>query len=219
MHANVQELLAYRDEEPLDAAVRRHVAGCTECSAEVARLRELKADLRRLASFVVPSRPWNTVRERLEQPAPRPSRYWPALSAGGVMAACLLAFLWTAHRSSLPLPAPGGELVDRVSPAHDVAIEPLVAHSQRLEAILRALPPRPAAEKAVTSATIDELQTRIQLLDLQLSGIAASGADPERMRPLWNARVQLLNSLVYVRYAESAGEGSRSSYPIELGVI
>ena len=80
--------------------------------------------------------------------------------------------------------------------------------SQRLDALLQILRRPAQVERAGTSATIDELQSRIQLLDLQLS------ATPKDQLPhaqrLWSARVELMNSLVHVRYAEAAGSADIS---------
>jgi hypothetical protein len=95
----------------------------------------------------------------------------------------------------------------------------LVTRSQRLEGILQSLPRRPTVERAATSATIDELQARIQLLDLQLSTVATSDPDRDRTQRLWNTRVQLLSSLVSVRCAEAARDGDASVNPFLIGVI
>jgi hypothetical protein len=217
MHAHFQELLAFRDGEPIDSNVRLHIEGCTECGGEVARMRQLRSRLESLAVFEAPAAAWGAVREQLNITPAAPSRYWPALSAGSVMAACIAAFLWMTHHFST-LPDAANAPAVQVG-ARDAAIAPLVAHSQRLEALLRALPPRPRVEQAMTSATIGELETRIQWLDLELAGVSSNGASQEEVRHLWDARVQLLNSLVYVRYAESAGAGFRAASPLELGVI
>jgi hypothetical protein len=72
-------------------------------------------------------------------------------------------------------------------------------------------------ERAATSAAIDELQTRIQMLDQQLS--AAANDDGYRTQRLWSARVQLMNSLVYVRYAEAARNSDRSDPSSTIGAI
>jgi hypothetical protein len=95
----------------------------------------------------------------------------------------------------------------------------LVTRSQQLENILQRLPRRPTVERAATSATIDELQARIQVLDLQLSTVVKSDPDRDRAQRLWNTRVTLLNSLVSVRYAEAVSDGYRSVNPPDSGVI
>jgi RNA polymerase sigma factor (sigma-70 family) len=65
----------------------------------------------------------------------------------------------------------------------------------------------------------DELQTRIQLLDLQLSTVATSDSDQDRAQRLWSTRVQLLSSLVSVRYAEAVRDGEASVNPLASAVI
>jgi hypothetical protein len=98
------------------------------------------------------------------------------------------------------------------------AIGTLITRSQRLEAILHTLPPRPNVERAGTSAAIDELQTRIQLVDSQLSDPIKSGLDRSQAQRLWSARVELLDSLVHVRYAEAASAGDWT-HSFNIGVI
>jgi DNA-directed RNA polymerase specialized sigma24 family protein len=98
----------------------------------------------------------------------------------------------------------------------DATIQSLVSRSQRLEAVLNTLPPRPTVERAATSVAIDELQTRIQILDQQLS---AAADDRHQTQRLWSARVQLMNSLIYVRYAEAARNGDRPDHSPAFGAI
>jgi hypothetical protein len=173
---------------------------------ELARLSRLKHELRQLPSFEPPEHAWPLIRERLERlPRRRLGGPWifvPAAVAAGLVAT--LTLLWMMH-------------MDRGHPGPDDAIQSLVSRSQRLEAVLNTLPPRPTVERAATSAAIDELQTRIQLLDQQLS--AAANDDGHRTQRLWSARVQLMNSLVYVRYAEAARNGDRSDHSSTMGAI
>jgi hypothetical protein len=175
---------------------------------ELARLSRLKHELRQLPSFEPPEHAWPLIRERLERlPRRRRGVRWvfvPAAVAAGLVAT--LTLLWLMH-------------MDRghAGPDDDDTIRSLVSRSQRLEAVLNTLPPRPTVERAATSAAIDELQTRIQMLDQQLS--AAANDDGYRTQRLWSARVQLMNSLVYVRYAEAARNGDRSDHSSTIGAI
>jgi hypothetical protein len=57
------------------------------------------------------------------------------------------------------------------------------------------------------------------MLDLQLSSVIKNDADREQAQRLWSARVELLDSLVYVRYAEAARNGYESVNTIDTGVI
>jgi hypothetical protein len=126
-----------------------------------------------------------------------------------------LALLWSTHRDR------GGLAADNTIETIDEEdmIGSLVTRSQQLENILQRLPRRPTVERAATSATIDELQARIQVLDLQLSTVVKSDPDRDRAQRLWNTRVTLLNSLVSVRYAEAVSDGYRSVNPPDSGVI
>jgi hypothetical protein len=129
----------------------------------------------------------------MERPAPRRSHRYAAVSlAATLLIAVSLAVLQT-PRHETALPSENGT----------EALRQLVTRSQQLEELLQHLPPRPAVERAATSAAIDELQSRIQMLDVQLSASDARDGDRERVRRLWDTRVQLLHSLIDVRYAET----------------
>ena len=174
---------------------------------ELARLKKLKHELRQLPSFEPPEHAWPLIRERLERlPRRRRGVPWvfaPAAVAAGLVVALTSLWLMHLHRGHA---GPG-----------DDTIQSLVSRSQRLEAVLNTLPPRPTVERAATSAAIDDLQTRIQILDQQLS--AATNDDRYRTQRLWSARVELMNSLVYVRYAEAARNGDRPDHSSTIGAI
>jgi hypothetical protein len=80
----------------------------------------------------------------------------------------------------------------------------LMAQSQHLEDLLQRLPERPRIERVSTAAMIVTIQDRIQWLDFQLSGSGDGGLNEEQTRRLWRERVELMDSLVKVRYAEGA---------------
>jgi hypothetical protein len=83
-------------------------------------------------------------------------------------------------------------------------LDELVAQSQQLERLLRKLPQRPRVERVSTAAAIDTIEQRIQWLDFQLSSAPESFSE-EQSRLLWRERVELMDSLVKVRYAEAGG--------------
>jgi len=212
MHADFQELLSLRAGEPVAADVAQHVSKCPKCGLELGRLQRIAHELHQLPQFEPPQRVWQDVRERLVQGAPRRSRggwIYPSAAAASIVAIAA-SVLWTitidrdnAARNTAVV---GGSTL----PVGDQdSIAPLVVRSQELEALLQQLPRRPTVERAATSATIDEIQSTIQMLDLQLS--SGSQLDHEEAQRLWNTRVQLLDSLVYVRY----GEVARDAHPIK----
>lgn len=190
--ATIDQLLSLRDGEPVSAGVALHVSECAICARELARLRERQAALRQLPSIAAP--PYDAAalyRRRHGRPQ------WQ--SAGlGVLAAgvCAVAIMvgFNVRRES-------------VAPSMQVDTAPVVAQlvsqSQDLESRLASLPSRPQVERASTSITIDTLQGRIQWVDYQLTLADQAGISDHDAVRLWRDRVQLMNSLVTVRYAEA----------------
>jgi len=208
MHPGIRELLTLRDGAPVAARIAEHAKACEQCRAEIARLKTLGTQLRQLPGFAPPPRTWIAIGQALSNPAPAPDRLLGgrtvALAAGLLGATLLSALLWQSERRQViatqaPIAADFGE-------ARAESLSSLVAQSQRLEALLRDLP-RPAVERAATAATIDELQARIQVLDAQLSDTQGGGLDRAQAQQLWTSRLQLLDSLLGVRYAERAAHG------------
>ncbi len=174
----------------------------------------LRNALRALPPLEPPAGAWERIAASLAQ-AParhvtvRASAHWTrGLSLAAVASIALLLVLFPGFLQQ------GGDAAGSGPP-----LDLLVSRSQQLEATLHAMPPRPAVERAANSATIDALQARIQWLDAELSGHEAGS---ERARELWGSRVQLLDSLVAVRYAEAvrAGQANYSRYvPVTRGEL
>lgn len=219
MHADFQELLSLRAGEPVAADVAQHVSKCPKCGLELGRLQRVAHDLRALPPFEPPERVWQNVQHHLAQNTPRHGRVgWVYLSAAAAAVVAIVAsVLWTSTidrdgglRTSAIVAGSAQPVSDRDS------IAPLVVRSQQLEAVLQRMPERPTVERPATSATIDEIQSTIAMLDTQLSNGAQ--LDHEQAKRLWNTRVELLDSLVYVRYAEVARD-SRPINTLDTGAI
>lgn len=216
MHADFQELLKLRDAAPLDAGIAAHVARCRECTLELERLRDLKAALRGLAQLSPPSHVWQAIGDRIEGTPPRAGyRHWGVGAAAAFLIVGILALVQIRYSH------PGlGLVAHGASPDADgQPLQRLVMRSQQLEDLLGRLPPRPSVERAATSAAIDDLQTRIQVLDLQLDTLRSGDQERDRARRLWNARVQLLHSLIDVRYAEALRDAEGAVNSQYSGVI
>jgi len=143
---------------------------------------------------------WPAIQARLAEAPRRGSRMGraaPFAAAASVAALGLFATLrWVG------VPAPGTE-----APPPPVALEAesladLRERSQALEALLAAMPERPAVERAGTSVPIESLQSQVQWLDHQLSLAGADGRSTEAEQ-LWRDRVEVMNSLVQLRYVEA----------------
>lgn len=189
------------------------------CGLTIAERDELQAALRTLPETMPPRVVWERIEQQaraeglLKSPWLKHSLSQPArwLAGSGVAAAVVLAVL------TVPSPDVGGpETVATADgslptvPAYqeksdDVqlrSINALMVQSQVLERDLRRLPASPQVMRASTTATIDDLQSRIAAIDHQLN-------DPElritreQQEAFWRERVRLMDSLLQLRFAQS----------------
>ncbi|HWK75148.1 MAG TPA: hypothetical protein VNQ81_12810 [Povalibacter sp.] len=195
MHARIDQLLSQRDGEPVDVNTVRHIESCARCSSDLERLKAVQLRLQSLPSFDPPAlssmRPaW--ARGRLVVPA-------------AIAAACVLAIaIGIAQRDRVVQVQVPESVAAAQQPSMNQAepLDTLVAQSRRLDELLRHLPQRPSVERVALAATIDTIEQRIQWLDVQLSYAPETGLNDEQARRLWRERVDLMDSLVKVRYAE-----------------
>ena len=201
MHARLDELLSLRDGAPVAATSRAHVQECADCAAELARLADLRTRLQAL-----PPAPeqddagWAAVQARLRAAAaPRPpaTRVAPFAAVASVAALAVFASLrW------FETPAPATRNPAPLIVLEAESLDELQARSQALEELLAALPQRPAVERAGTSVPIESLEAQVQWVDHQLTLAGAEGRAQEAER-LWRERVELMNSLVQLRFVEA----------------
>jgi hypothetical protein len=195
MHASLEQLLSLRDGAPVDAAVRVHVEQCASCSAEAARLSRLRGQLQALPALDPPRDFW----PQIEAQAARRSASAVAAAAACIVVGAIAVIEMGRDRSELQPVADAGASQSGAS----VELDELIAQSRRLEALLDALPARPHVERVSTAVTLDSLERRIQWLDWQLVQGAEAGLDRRQAERLWSQRVELMDSLVKVRYAEA----------------
>jgi len=79
----------------------------------------------------------------------------------------------------------------------------LTSESARLERMLNEIPYRPRLVNAGTATMISGLEDRIGQVDQILMYTSANGLQPEQTVALWQERVDLMNALLQVRYAEA----------------
>jgi len=206
MHARIEHLLSLRDGEPVGAELVAHIRSCPICTGELQRLSAIRVEMQSLPEFDPPALAW----ERIQQTIPRRDSTLPPRRVGFAAAAAALVTLAVIalvarhsdrHSGEHSVQAPK-VLKDAVS-ANVPHLDELVAQSQQLEEILQKLPERPRIERVSTAATIDTIEQRIQWLDFQLSGAPDADLNEEQSRRLWRERVELMDSLVKVRYAEA----------------
>jgi hypothetical protein len=205
MHASIDHLLSLRDGQPVDAATAAHVDQCARCLAELRKLRETQAKLQSLPQFDPPSS-FQELQRAMARPAAAPRRIVSARLVAALAFVTLTAIFFVALRDGTRDEVAEHKPVDQQTPAIDIIetarVPELVARSQQLEGLLQKLPDRPRIERVSTAAMIDTIEGRIQWLDFQLSDARDSGLNEEQTRRLWRERVELMDSLVKVRYAE-----------------
>lgn len=202
MHARIDQLLSVRDGEPVDATVRTHVQSCRDCAAAVQQMRELRHNLAALPQVEPNPGAWQFVVARIaarERSARRRTIAVRVVAAASVASLALFATLYGSGSG----PASGPAAVVALQPARDAEVASLVDRSLDLERALAALPSRPATERAETSIPIEALQARVQWIDQQLSLADAAGTTAEDAEQLWRARVEVMHSLVSLRYVEA----------------
>jgi len=205
MHASIDHLLSLRDGQPVDAATVAHVGQCARCLAELRKLRETQVKLQSLPQLDAPSS-FQEIQRAMARPANAPRRIVSARLVAALAFVTLTAIFFVALRDGTRTPVAEHKPVEQQTPAIDIIetarVPELVARSQQLEDLLQKLPDRPRIERVSTAAMIDTIEDRIQWLDFQLSDARDSGLNEEQTRRLWRERVELMDSLVKVRYAE-----------------
>jgi hypothetical protein len=161
--------------------------------------------LRELPELAPPPGVWERVLEgaRARTAGRRSRRRAMAAAAAIVLAAIPLVYFATLDRPAPPTLSVAAQ-PSRV-PAEGTSYAPLVAESARLERLLAGLPaPRPLMAGSA-AGTVVGLEDRIALIDAQLSYAAARDLAPPYREALWGERVELMNALVYVRFAQTQG--------------
>jgi hypothetical protein len=199
MHARLDQLLNLRDGAPVDAQVRIHVQHCAVCLAESERLAQVGDRLRALPPLDPPRDFWPDIEARATA-RPRRSRMGIAAAAAALVVA-IIGYVSVHHES---VDAEQFTRAPASQPKKEDELARLIEQSRELEAALAYLPARPQVERVSTAATVDSLEQRIQWVDWQLANGPDMGLDQRQAERLWSERVDLMDSLVKVRYAESA---------------
>lgn len=205
MHARIEQLLSLRDGAPVDATVQAHVAVCAACAQSLAGLGTLRERLAALPAPQVTPRDWETVKldvaRRLANERQRHFVARGALVASVVMIA--IATAWRLHEPAVPsasLAVPSSRDAQRALAAD--RLEQLRFQSEALEDLLSELPRQPAIQRAGTALPMDTIEAQVQWLDHQIL-LHDDELRPDTAEQLWRERVEAMNSLVRLRYADA----------------
>lgn len=212
MRPRTEALLTLRDGGPIDAAVRADLEADPASMLELERLRRVRSALRDLPDLSPPDAVWQRVALDLDADDARRVRLPLRFAAGAFIAA---AALFTGLELVTPSTPP--EQTAAVTqdhgvrpPARPIYSPTLIAYreeSERLERLLARIPYQRPIMSARTASTIVSLEDRIAYIDAQLTlGSAFDMEMPER-EVLWGERVELMNALVHLRYAQAQRTG------------
>lgn len=165
---------------------------------------ELAARLESLPELEPPEGVW----PRIEAAAAAAQRRRTGLRVGlGIAAGFVVGALALGLWVRTPAPDPVDATPRATNAVMPIAYDQLLAESARLERLLRELPRRGQVMNAATAGTIVGLEDRVALIDERLTLAAASGVRPEYRQALWQERVDVMNALVQVRYAQAQALG------------
>lgn len=161
-------------------------------------LSEWSARLAALPGFEAPAGAWQAIQAAQRRRGPGASSRWPMAIAATVLVALAGWSLWLQSTRLEPASAS-----DPAPDPASLASAAVLVQNARLESLLAALPER-RAMRGRTAFTVSQLEDRLALIDDRLSHIAMEPNAPEFSERLWRERVELMNTLVQVRYADAA---------------
>jgi hypothetical protein len=204
MHLRTEDLLSIH-ERAVDARWQAHIEQCSECAARLEEINRTRNALRNLP-MLEPSSSWSDIQARMNGATISRGRNRAAWIIGAAVAAsvaCVAVLVGTQQSEHAAVEGP--ELLT-ASPSSEsqttTDVVSLIERSRKLDALLQTMPERPRVERVGMAATLDTMEERIQWLDYQLS-YAADDLDEMQSQRLWQERVELMDSLVKVRYAQA----------------
>lgn len=202
MHANLEQLISLRDEEPVAFEVQQHVRGCEHCAKVLNELAAMREGLASLPDSLPPADAWGRITAPRQGGAGLKRRWLPAAGVG-LVASVAAALLVVNPQLRRPAEAP---VTTPVTGTQAVDIGQLQAQSQYLERAVLELNGNTAAMpvSADTANTIAALEDNIALVDDEINNAPIQGESNSQLAQLWKKRVDLLRSLAAMRYAQVA---------------
>jgi hypothetical protein len=223
MHPSTEDLLSVRDGEPLDARTSEAIADSATHANEVERLRRMQSALQALSDLDPPVGAWKAIAAAERETRLRSTVMMRRIAGTGIAAAVALAgilYLGSVERvpevAATPPQAPNGTVGEAPTGPEDLVLRgrvvpasysALVQESARLDRVLGQMPYQRPLMSGATASTIAGLEDRIAFIDEQLTYGSARGQPQPQRAALWGERVELMNALVHVRYAQAQPGG------------
>ena len=185
MHSSMDELIAIRDGEGSQAALR-HLDECERCSRELELLHQRVAALKSLAMLTPPRDRWSTVRDEVLAGRARKRRGM----AGWIAAAAAAAVLLTVGVGQLIVPAAQGGRYDPLAE--------LVLEAQSLDEAFRSMRPEARVMSGRVATAVAALEDRLAALESRFEQAQLRPVPREQMILLWQERVGLMGALIEV---------------------
>lgn len=212
MRYRTEDLLTLRDGEPIDAALREGILRDAEARRDLAVLGERRRALAALPDCApdpeIDRQVLAMMRDAARGGKQRRGRRRFGFAAVLALPLAIAAIVWPT-RDPVPPAAPVAVAMETpAAPPRLVRYEEqdyrtLRAQSAELEQALFSLPAPRAVISAGTAGTIVDLEDRIAAIDVSLNQAEFDGALPHDRAAIWRERVELMNALVQVRYAQS----------------
>jgi hypothetical protein len=208
MRYRTEDLLTLRDGEPIDVEFEARLANDAEAAAAIERLRDLADEIGALPALAPPDAAEARVLAAMRDArgGGRSQRaYSRAASVAGIAAAAAVTVAIAAAAFRLGGPADPSQTAHNGAGGSEAETPyvTLVAESARLEQMLSQLPAPRRVVSGGTAGTIAGLEDQIAFIDDQLTIGAVGGLEPGSRHALWQERVDVMNALVQVRYAQS----------------
>jgi hypothetical protein len=222
MHRRIEDLLSLRDLEPMDAQQRARLQEDPDALRELEGLQCMRDALRALPDPEPPAQAWDALQTRLDEieaGGARPRRMtalWRWSAGGAIAAGVAVAALWLV---GAPVPMPGtlqapatadlpATTVSGVPATTDRPVLPVtyasaVAQSERLDRLMSQLPGQRSTMSASTASLIADLEDRVAWLDQEILLATAYGVPQEQRVLLWNQRVEIMNTLLQLRFVQA----------------
>jgi hypothetical protein len=227
MHRRTEDLLSLRDHEPMDAQQRAQLLQDRDALRELEALHRMRDAMRALPDPNPPARAWEALQARLDEMGEnaarphRPTALWRWSAGGAIAAGVAVAALWLVGAPG-PIPtvqdapetsvsfaaasfATTGSGVPNIAdrPVVPVTYASAVAQSEHLDRLMSQLPGQRSTMSASTASLIAGLEDQVAWLDQEILLATAYGVPPEQRLLLWSQRVEMMNALLHLRYAQA----------------